>query len=562
MRATLLLVVLLLGCDLLPTNPAAGRCSKDGDCPNGFTCATDRNDPATFYRCVCSGDACADGGAPPTDARAADAPGSCGRNEDCPMARPVCAAGACVECAENAQCKDPSKGFCASNACVGCAAAGAGACTGAKPVCGAAGSCVECAENAQCRDVTRPFCMAGVCMGCALAGGTACALRFPGGPNVCGPTGACVECTDAAAHCKAPGKGFCVANACVGCQAAGAGACKAPTAVCDPPSGKCVECVVDTSCAATPNRPFCLANACAGCEKAAPTACAMKDPAAPVCAADGRCVECNASSDCTADASRPICLGNKCVRCSSDGECAAKLGANPGVCMAHQDGRCARDEDAIYVQNTAGCGTTGGLSAAAPLCAPRDAVGALATRRLIVVRGAVGGFALTLGAVPQQVSIVGQSDAVFAGGPDPGFRLSGATDVYMRGVTVRNSEGIGVIAEAGATLRLERVTVSGNQKGGILLDGVAFDVKNTSVTGNGPGQLGLASWGGILVNAPGGTARLERVSIKDNRATGLTCSGAIQGVGVLASGNAAVDIATTCAITPCTPAGPACGAQF
>jgi hypothetical protein len=561
MRATVGLLFICGCADLLPTTPAAGRCTGDADCPSGYACATDKANPATFYRCVCAQASCADAGVR-ADGAAPDAAGSCGRNEDCPAARPVCGpAGRCVECAEAAHCKDPGKSFCVAGACAGCTEAGAGACKAPLAICDApSGRCVECATDASCAaDPTRPFCLASACVGCGKAAAMACATRTPAAP-VCAPSGACVECTDAALHCKTAGKSFCVGSACVGCAAAGAAACKAPTAVCAP-TGACVECTADTHCA-MPNRPFCVASVCTGCDKAEAKACAMKNAALPVCGSQGACVECNASSDCL-DAARPICGANKCGRCSVDAECAAKLGPNPGVCMAHQDGRCARDDETLYVQNLSGCGPTGGTSAVTPLCSPRDLPTVLGARRLIVVRGPVAGLVFTAaGALP--VSIVGQNEAVFAGGPDPGIRLSGAADVYIRGVTIRNSENVGAIVEGGVTLRLERVAITGNQRGGLLLDGAAFDIKNTNVTGNGAGQLGLASWGGILVNAPpaAGPARLDRVSIKDNRAPGMTCSGAIQGNGVLASGNAAVDIASTCGVTSCPIAGPMCGAQF
>jgi len=51
------------------------------------------------------------------------------------------------------------------------------------------------------------------------------------------------------------------------------------------------------------------------------------------------------------------------------------------------------------------------------------------------------------------------------------------------------------------------------------------------------------------------------VTIQNNLATGLTCSTAIQGQGVLASGNTPLDIATSCGVVSCATPAPTCGAQ-
>jgi hypothetical protein len=78
----------------------------------------------------------------------------------------------CVECDGNADCTaDSAKGFCVNNTCTGCQTAGAGTCTGAKPVCATSGSylgqCVECAGNTDCKVATKPVCDTNQCRGCA-----------------------------------------------------------------------------------------------------------------------------------------------------------------------------------------------------------------------------------------------------------------------------------------------------------------------------------------------------------------------------------------------------------
>src|SRR5439155_12883681 len=86
---------------------------------------------------------------------------------------------------------------------------------------------------------------------------------------------------------------------------------------------------------------------------------------------------------------KPICdvQARHCVPCTSDAQCAKK-DPNPGICVAHQDGRCAADAETIYVQMANGCGTAGSGRAATPFCSPQDAIAALTpTRRIILVTG-------------------------------------------------------------------------------------------------------------------------------------------------------------------------------
>ena len=105
-----------------------------------------------------------------------------------------------------------------------------------------------------------------------------------------------------------------------------------------------------------------------------------------------------------------------------------------------------------------------------------------------------------------------------------------------------------------------------NPGGGILLAGASFDIRNRKVTGNGPGQLaGGTTWGGIRIESlpAGDQASLSLVTIQKNLAPGLSCSGAIQGQGVLATDNAQNDIATSCGnVVACAPPSPTCGAQL
>lgn len=302
-------------------------------------------------------------------------------------------------------------------------------------------------------------------------------------------------------------------------------------------------------------------------------ACTACGGSTPVCVA-GTCVECSTSSDCNTDPKEPICdtTAHTCGACSADSQCADKLGPNPGVCMIHQDGRCATDAETVYVQNTTGCDDAGGATASVPLCslAPVPAIVMNSdTRTLIVVRGtgdaATTPFARSV--TRAEASIVGQQSAVVSSGARPALDIRGGL-FYVRGVQLRSSSSVGISASPGtnasATLRLDHVTVDSCMGGGILLDGAAFDIRNTTVTNNGPGQQGTTSWGGILVNglAPAGQKNLDLVTIENNRQVGLACAGEIFGSGVFVSDNAGgVQVQTTCNLMACSSKSSTCGAQ-
>jgi hypothetical protein len=110
---------------------------------------------------------------------------------------------------------------------------------------------------------------------------------------------------------------------------------------------------------------------------------------------------------------------------------------------------------------------------------------------------------------------------------------------------------------------MDHATVANNSAGGIFIDGAAFDIHDTTVTSNGPGMLGLATWGGILVNNPpvDGPAKLDYVTLQSNP-VGVSCSGPITGTNVSVSGSASgVDITTTCGFVSCGAPSSTCGAQ-
>jgi hypothetical protein len=460
----------------------------------------------------------------------------------------------------SSDCKDPSRPFCQAGVCTGCQSADAGTCPSPRGICDStSGACVECTTAAQCTKPEAPLCTNHQCAPCA-GNNAACATRDPAHP-VCAASGRCAECT-ANDQCKTAGKTFCVMEACVGCQAAGPTACTGTTPVCNATSGACVECLADTDCK-TPTAPFCAGNKCVPCGMATAGKCAMTNPLVPACGPTGACVECNTSADCAFDPNRPICntADLTCRGCTADTECVAKSGADPGVCLDNRGGRCATTEETIYVANAPGCNLTGGTKAV-PLCSAQDAPKLFSpTRALVLIRGTVGGLSWPLAGTPP-LTIVGQQQAVLNGGVLSGIKLDGAGEVMVRGVTVRGSEVWSVIASGGAALYMRNSFVQNNNGGGVLIDGGRFDIRNTVISGNGPGQAGVA--GGMSVQAVSGApARLENVTLKSNTPVGLTCAGGVTvtATGLFAKDNTPSNVALSCSgVTTCATEGAGCGA--
>ena len=292
--------------------------------------------------------------------------------------------------------------------------------------------------------------------------------------------------------------------------------------------------------------------------------------AKPVCGRGDACVECVSDSDCTADPAKPVCdpATNACTRCSTDAQCAAKLGADPGVCMSHQDGRCATVTEAIFLQDTARCATAAGDNIGSPdlpFCSVRPALVALSSdRRLIIIRGTVQAtnYVVQPVAGSAQITFVGQQSGAIAGGAFSALAIDGAA-VFARDLTFKLSSAPAVIAKNAGVLSLQHVIVDNNPGGGVLVDGAGFEIRNTSITRNGPATTGPTTWGGMLVqNLSALTLRaIDLVTIQNNGGPGLSCSDRIDGTRLLASDNAASNIGITCQVTPCSPAGPACGAQ-
>ena len=544
---------------------AAGTCGTDKDC----------TDPARGF---CVGNVCTGCSANLCASRVG------GGGAVCATAGVV--AGQCVECVADGQCtSNPAKSFCVNNACTGCTAAlcGGNADGGANSVCAtagiAAGQCVECVADGQCtRNTAKGFCVNNVCTGCTAA---LCAGTVDGGAGlVCATTGTaagqCVECVDDTTCTKDAAKGFCVSNACTGCQSAGANACTGAKPACaasGASAGQCVECIDNGGCTANIAKGFCVTNTCTGCTAAL---CAGRTDGKTACATAGtfagQCVTCTSNAQCAG--TTPICSAttDSCRACANDGECST---VGPGVCMT--DGHCATDAEAIYVGTLGGatCSASNTGTAQAPVCTAQAGVGLAksGSKPVVVIRGALTAGSTTI-SVSSPLTIVGKNGALLTPA-DPSADAITITsgEITLRNLTVQGTAspktGIGInagpVGGNSVTLHIDTCAVTNNPGGGILLNGAAFDIKNTTVTGNGPGQTGSTTWGGIFVQSlpPTGPTNLNLVSVNNNVGAGVACAGSILGSGILATGNTSTtaQITTSCSITPCTPASTTCGAQ-
>jgi hypothetical protein len=330
------------------------------------------------------------------------------------------------------------------------------------------------------------------------------------------------------------------------------------------PTGACLGCVADGDCKATPTTAICDREG-GWCRKCASSSeCVAIDPGKPVCTPSGLCVECDADRDCKG-VTKPVCdLGaHTCRECRADSECPA----DPGVCLAHIDGHCAVGTETIYVQEDGtACNDKAlpppamGATKDVPACSLQGGLALLSeSRPLVVVRGPVSaGPAPVIAAAEMFVySIIGQKDAVITTHSTAFTLRSGA--VYLRGMRFSSPSGNALTA-TGGTLRLDGVTIDRCLKGGILLDGAAFDIRNTTVINNGPGSdVGGSVLGGILVHTllNSGPKALNNVTVRNNAPYDLSCAGPIMGIGILAPGGAEGN----CAVSTCATAGPTCGAQ-
>jgi hypothetical protein len=255
----------------------------------------------------------------------------------------------------------------------------------------------------------------------------------------------------------------------------------------------------------------------------------------------GACVECTATAieQCNADATKPICdtTTDTCVPCTTDAQCVAKMGSpDPGVCMFHQDGHCATDMESVYVKFSNVCPAPtdqGAGSKSSPFCTVANALAALGSRRLVLIRGDNIAGGVTIQSIPR-VSLVGQQGAIMtAGSGQSGIQATGA-DVYVRGLKILGismATTIGIIADGNATIRLDGVEIDNMPQGGLRVTGGAgYDVINSIFAGNGGVQVstGLYIGGALLDPGAGKPSRFAFNTVVNNKREGVTCAATAQ----------------------------------
>jgi Right handed beta helix region len=258
------------------------------------------------------------------------------------------------------------------------------------------------------------------------------------------------------------------------------------------------------------------------------------------------------------------------------------------------DGHCASSGEVIFVdESTSSCPAANG-SSSSPYCTLASAVNVLGSARPVIVILGGTGDRLNLATTGVKPVIIGRknlagdppsvpaangtavqvsSDSVLLrdialtggnGSNSKGIAITNSASLTLTRVTVSLTTGLGIDAESGTTLLMTACAVKNNSGGGILLNEAAFDIENTTVTGNGPGSFGASTLGGILVNntnAVSGTTQISSTTISNNSGPGLTCVTAITGSNILAFNNGSVQVSQNCGVTTCPDAGATCGAQ-
>lgn len=473
------------------------------------------------------------------DAPVGDASRTCGTDEDCPSNLPLCLNSLCVQCKSNNDCSSEADGgsedggaarggFCnlKTNLCVGCLSHAD--CRDPKPVCGDDQRCVACADPA--------------------AQENACAARNPALPACNAVTGTCVQCFRSS-DCRGQG------DAGVG----DAGRDGGPTGGVCSTRNTCVECTGSSDCT-DPARSFCVGNACVGCGSAGANACAG---ARPLCAGSGskagQCVECTSNAQCQ-QATSPVCDANQCRGCKKDSECSAKA----GICGL--DGSCPGSNAIAYVQNSSKCTSSDrGLGTLdLPYCDLDTAISAAsASNAIIRVTGSiVASKALSISrATPLLITGSSASTAIInppPGNAEPVISIAGG-EVTLRDLTITGGQESGISISAG-TLHVNRCYVLNNAGTGIVVgNGVAFDITNTVIAGNG----GTTNSGVTLGSYAGtGLTRFAFNTVVNNGHGGVVCAAGYTLVGILANNNGLLDFSADCSTTASSTAAPAFGSNF
>ncbi len=216
-------------------------------------------------KCVANSKSCDSGG----NQVVCSADGSTETQTACPMDRPICSAGNCVQCTGKDQCPsggDCSDPVCNANFCDLDPVDRYEPCTGG--YCDGTGSCRQCLNDDHCPD--QDDCNTGSCNASKQCIQTA---NDPGD-----------ACNDNGGH------------------------------LCDG-NGSCVACI-PSNLNFCPDVGDCYDKTCSGnvCDQRAKSSGSCNENGGIVCDGNGRCVECNGPSDC--GGGTPVCLNNNCVECT------------------------------------------------------------------------------------------------------------------------------------------------------------------------------------------------------------------------------------------------------
>lgn len=279
----------------------------------------------------------------------------------------------------------------------------------------------------------------------------------------------------------------------------------------------------------SPLQPYCLAGICRGCKT--DQDCSSNAAGGRCEEVSQRCVPCTKSAHCN-EPSRPVCgEDHRCARCQTDEQCVQRQDGHPGICLDHEDGRCADTSETWFLKSKLGCSAAapGDGSAANPFCSSQKAIDALTpAKRVVRVLGTatlpLDGFAYARSDLAQPVTIVGDGTAKILAVGVEALRVS-AGELYVRGLHLTSQAGTAVVAEAPATLHLNRCVISGSGAGGLYVNAAGFDVINTVIADNrsAPPPAPKSFGGAYLLGINGKPQRFAYNTIVGNRGFGLFC---------------------------------------
>ena len=274
----------------------------------------------------------------------------------------------------------------------------------------------------------------------------------------------------------------------------------------------------------------------------------------------GICVQCTVADSAACAGVTPICGADAtCKGCGKHSDCAS------AVCLA--DGSCGSEADVAYIAPT-GAGT------ACTKGAPCGTLGAGVTTGKAIIKVAAGlvksgqvtvidGKAVTIladegakldrdgdGAVLEvrsagaevkifDLEITGATGSSGANGIDVNPN-GGAPKLALTRVKLTGNQGLGLLAQGGAVV-VAQSTISGNTGGGISISNATFDITNNFVIGNGSADMATgSSLGGMSLDSATTTNRLQFNTVAFNHAksaTLLAAGVACSVTGLVALGN-------------------------